>query len=311
MTLENNQSLIYNNINRRKFVKQAAAVAGAGILLSLPLAGDAAAFTELNKTYTVQQIIDLFIADVPGGKKATTVDTLKSGSGDMTVTGIVTTMFATIEVIRKTIALGANFIIAHEPTFYNHEDNTYWLKNDDVYEYKAKLLKDHNITVWRNHDYIHTLVPDGVTTGVLAQLGWQQYADKTTPNIITLPATKVGAVVVHLKNKLHIEKVRFIGDANQPCKRILMLPGSAGAQRQIEGVGKVKPDVLICGEIAEWETAEYVRDARAKGDKISLIVVGHIASEEPGSQFMLEWLKQHVPEVKSTHVPSGNSYTFL
>ena len=142
-------------------------------------------------------------------------------------------------------------------------------------------------------------------------MGWQQYADKTTPNIIILPATTVRDVVVHAKNKLHIEKVRFIGDAGQPCTRVLFMPGSAGGQRQIEGIGKVKPDVLICGEIAEWETAEYIRDARAKGDKISLIVLGHIASEEPGSQFMLEWLEKNVPEVKATHVPSGNSYTFL
>ena len=310
MTIENNQLLNYKGINRRNFVKQAAAVAGAGILFSLPLASDAAAFTA-TKNYTVQQIMDLFIGNVPGGKKTNTVDTLKSGSGDTVVTGIVTAMFATIDVIRKAIALGANFIIAHEPTFYNHADDTSWLKNDDVYQYKANLLKEHNIAVWRNHDYIHTLVPDGVTTGVLAKLGWQQYADKTNLEIITLPVTPVRNVVVHLKNKLNIEKIRFIGDAEQPCTRVLMLPGSAGGQRQIEGAGKLKPDVLICGEIAEWETAEYVRDARAKGDKISLIVTGHIASEEPGSEYMLEWLKKNVPDVKSTHVPSGNSYTFL
>ena len=154
MTIENSQKLNYNELNRRKFVRQAAAVAGAGILFSLPVASGAAGFfTKVDKTYTVQQIMDLFIKDVPGGKKANTVDTLKSGSGDTVVTGIVTAMFATVDVIRKAIALGANFIIAHEPTFYNHVDDTSWLKNDDVYQYKANLLKEHNIAVWRNHDY--------------------------------------------------------------------------------------------------------------------------------------------------------------
>ncbi len=301
----------HTGFSRRKFIYNASAIAGAGVLLSSPLLSKAANFIKPDGDYTVKQIMDLFIKDVPGGALSSTVDTLKSGSGDIKVTGILTTMFATIDMIRKTIDLGANFIIAHEPTFYNHADNTDWLKNDDVYQYKADLLKQHNIAVWRNHDYIHRLVPDGVTTGVLAQLEWQKYADATIPNIITLPATTVKEVIGHAKTKLNIEKVRFIGDPDQACTKVLFMPGSAGGQRQIEGVMKVKPDVLICGEISEWETAEYIRDARAKGDQISLIVLGHIASEEPGSQYMLNWLKEKVPGVKATHIPCGNSLSFL
>ncbi len=44
------------------------------------------------------------------------------------MTGIVTTMFATIDVLEKAIAVGANFIIVYDPTFYNHADETDWLK---------------------------------------------------------------------------------------------------------------------------------------------------------------------------------------
>jgi putative NIF3 family GTP cyclohydrolase 1 type 2 len=227
------------------------------------------------------------------------------------VTSIITTMFATIAVIRKAIDLGANFIIAHEPTFYNHADNTSWLKDDEVYRYKADLLKKHDIAVWRNHDYIHRLVPDGVTMGVLARLGWQNYADQTIPNILTVPTAPLKDIVAHAKAKLHIEKVRYVGDPDQSCTRVLFMPGAAGGQRQIESIIKVKPDVLICGEIQEWETAEYVRDARAKGDKLSLVVLGHIASEEPGSEFMLNWLKKNVPGIRSAHINCGNSLSFM
>ncbi len=296
---------------RRKFIYEVSAIAASGLLLSNPAVSKAADFGEKPDTYTVKQIIDLFIKDVPGGVKAQTVDTLKAGSMDTQVTGIVTTMFATVDVIRKAIAVGANFIIAHEPTFYNHLDDTSWLKNDDVYQYKADLLNQHNITVWRNHDYIHSLVPDGVTTGVLKQLDWQSYADKTDLNIITLHATSLKDIIEHTKLKLAIERVRFVGDPSQSCTRILLMPGAAGGRAQIAGIEKVKPDVLMCGEISEWETAEYVRDARAKGDNLSLVVLGHIASEEPGSEFMLGWLKDHVPGIKSTHISSGNSLHYM
>src|ERR1700759_2002861 len=122
--------------------------------------------------------------EVPGAPFTGTVDTLKSGKPGTVVTGIVTSMFATVEVIRQAIDLGANFIIAHEPTFYNHEDKIDWLANDEGYKYKQDLLDKHNIAVWRNHDTIHRHKPDGVTKGVLDQLEWQQYAGQDIPNIL-------------------------------------------------------------------------------------------------------------------------------
>src|SRR5215216_79495 len=128
--------------NRRKFLYNSAAIAAGGILLSSPFIAKASS----KKTWTVGEIIDLFLKEVNGAPFRQTVDTLKSGSRDNEVTGIVTTMFATIPVIKKAIHAKANFIIAHEPTFYNHTDETDWLKDDKVYQYKAALLKDNNIT---------------------------------------------------------------------------------------------------------------------------------------------------------------------
>jgi putative NIF3 family GTP cyclohydrolase 1 type 2 len=311
MIPEKNISLDPGGQSRRKFIYNMTTAVGAGMILSVPMVSRATGFSTMAETYTVKQVIDLFMKQVPGAPFPNTVDTLKSGSPDTVVTNIVTSMFATIDVIRKAIDLGANFIIVHEPTFYNHTDATDWLKNDDVYQYKIDLLNKHNIAVWRNHDTIHTLKPDGVTKGVLEQLEWQQYAGKDIPNILTMPATPLKDIIDHTKEKLHIDKVRYIGDPAQSCTKVLFMPGAAGGTRQIQSIGKIKPDVMICGEISEWETAEYVRDARAKGDNISLVVLGHIASEEPGSVFMLDWLKENTPSIKATHVYCGNSLSFM
>jgi len=301
----------YSGFTRRKFIYNVSAAVGAGLILSSPLNGLTAERGWREDTYTVKQIMDLFIKDVPGGALSQTVDTLKAGSPDTRVTGIVTTMFATIGVIRTAIDLGANFIIAHEPTFYNHADKTDWLMDDDVYRYKAEILKKHNIAVWRNHDYIHRLVPDGVSIGVLDRLGWRKYTDRDELNIITIPVVRLKDLIRHTKAKLNIEKVRYIGDPLQKCSRIVLIPGAAGGKTQIEAIGKYKPDVLMVGEIQEWETAEYVRDALAKGDNLSLVVLGHIASEEPGAEYLLNWLKKNVPGVKATHVPTGHSLTYM
>jgi putative NIF3 family GTP cyclohydrolase 1 type 2 len=47
------------------------------------------------------------------------------------------------------------------------------------------------------------------------------------------------------------------------------------------------------------------------GEKLSLIVIGHSASEEGGSEFMAEWLTKNILGVKVYHVPSSNSLQVL
>lgn len=298
-------------IDRKHFIANTGKVLVTAALLSCPLISSASDFFSTNESKTVGEIMDLFIKEVPGGAITNTVDTLKAGSRDTKVTGIVTTMFATIDVIRKAISLGANFIIAHEPTFYNHQDETKWLEEDDVYRYKAGLLKEHNIAVWRNHDYVHSLVADGVRAGVVEQLGWQRLGSPVQSIYNLTPAPILSTLIADCKQKLNIKMLRFIGDPKQECQKVLLMPGASGGRRQIEAIIKNKPDVLVCGEISEWETAEYVRDARAKGDKIALVILGHIASEEPGSEFMAKWIREKVPGVKATHIPASNSLSFL
>lgn len=295
-----------HHILRRKFIRQSAT-----LLALAPLTSAAACFMPLQDKITVGQIMDAFIKEAPGAPFADTVDTLKSGNRDVVVTGVVTTMFATVEVIKKAIALGANFIIAHEPTFYNHADDTKWLENDSVYRYKKELLDKHGIVVWRNHDYIHSVRPDGVRIGVAEQLGWEKF-ENSDHVVYNLPeAMSLNGLISDLKKKLNIETVRYIGDLQASCKKVLLMPGAAGGKRQIEQVMATQPDVLVCGEISEWETAEYVRDARAAGKQLSLIVLGHIVSEEPGAAFMVKWLQQKFPAIKATHIPTGSSLSFL
>jgi putative NIF3 family GTP cyclohydrolase 1 type 2 len=125
-----------------------------------------------------------------------------------------------------------------------------------------------------------------------------------------MPQTNLSSLISELKKKLHISTVRYIGDDDQRCKEILLMVGAAGGQRQISAIGELHPDVAIVGELQEWETAEYIRDARATGKKISLIVLGHTASEDAGSEYMVGWLHKNVPDVKVTHIFSGNPFQF-
>ncbi len=295
-----------HDLNRRKFIETGFKVAGGAALSSIPAINAFAA----KKEYVVQDIIDIILKEIPGAPFKQTVDTLKSGSADQKVTGITTTMFATVDVIRKTAATNANFIIAHEPTFYNHTDDVKWSGDNKVVEQKQELLKQNKIAVWRFHDYWHAYRPDGITYGVLKKAGWLQH-NKNAEILFLIPQASLKQIADHLKTSLGIEHVRVIGDLSAPCKNIALLPGAWGGQKQISTIEKEKPDVIIVGEVHEWETAEYIRDARLLGSKTSLIVLGHSVSEEPGMEWLVDWLQAKLAGIKITHIASNNPFTWL
>jgi putative NIF3 family GTP cyclohydrolase 1 type 2 len=220
-------------------------------------------------------------------------------------------MFATTDVIHRAIAAGANFIIVHEPTFYNHSDETDWLKNDPVFRHKQDLLTKHGIAVWRFHDYWHLHRPDGIRTGVMNALGWSNYVDPANPDVVTLPPAPLHQLITHTKAKLGIKLVRVVGDPAQSCRRLLLLPGASGGRNQIAAIEKAKPDAVLCGEVSEWETPEYVRDARRQGQTISLVVLGHIMSEAPGMEWLVSWLQPKLPGIKCSYIPSVNPFVYI
>ena len=75
-----------------------------------------------SKTLTVEDVINRIKKQVTCDWSLETVDNLKCGDPRQEVTGIVTSFMATMDVIEKAVAVGANLIITHEPTFYNHTD---------------------------------------------------------------------------------------------------------------------------------------------------------------------------------------------
>jgi putative NIF3 family GTP cyclohydrolase 1 type 2 len=299
-----------NFYQRRSFITGILKAAGATALLTVAETGKANTKKPAMKDYTVQDIMDIILKEIPGAPFTQTVDTLKSGSADQKVTGIITTMFATVDIIKLAAKLNANFIIAHEPTFYNHTDDPNWVADNKIVKAKQELLAQHGIAVWRFHDYWHSHKPDGILYGVLKKAGWQKYYNEGD-RFLKIPRASLKNITEHLKTSLSIQHVRVIGDLSLDCEKIGIWPGAAGGQRQVDYVEKNDPDLLIIGETPEWETAEYFRDTVALGNKRALIILGHSVSEEPGMEWLVEWLKPKLPELKITHVPSQSPFTWI
>ena len=262
-------------------------------------------------TITIQDAIDTIIAAVPGSPFPKTVDTVTIGDTSQEVTGIITTFLATQEVIEKTARCNANLIISHETIFYNHLDETDWLREKAVYQAKRRLIDENNLVVWRFHDYLHAMQPDITVVGLAKDLGWECYSLPEKPFYCHIPQMTLQQLVTHVKAKLSLEHVRVIGDLESACQGVGLLPGFMGRERQIEVLSQQEVDVLVCGETHEWETGEYVRDAVYLDHRKALIVIGHAASEEPGMKWIIPWLQTHVPGIPIEFVPTGNLFHWL
>jgi len=261
---------------------------------------------------TIASAIERIIAGMPERIAASAVDTVKQGELHHPLTGVVVSFMATRTVIGIAAASRANLIITHEPTFYNHLDETAWLDADPVYHDKKRYLAEHHLVVWRLHDHLHRGWPDLIAAGVLHQLGWEKRIDASRPGVVVLDQQHLAAVIQHLKTRLEIRQLKVVGSPTDRCSRIGLLPGAAGGRRQIALLSQNDIDTLICGESPEWETCEYVRDARAAGLNKSLVVLGHANSEEAGMAALATHIRPWLPaDIPITHVPAGDPFLFM
>lgn len=258
-------------------------------------------------TFTVQDVIKLALSENETIRQQT-VDKLRSGSPDQIVTGIVTTMFPTLEVIDKTIEAGANMIIAHETPYFNNADETEWLKNDDVFNHKMDVLKKHNIAIWRFHDHWHAHQPDGIIYGCLLKMGWEKFYKTEDRQLLTLPQPeKLSSIVARLKKALNIPSIRMVGNMDAQIKTVYFCLGFTG----IGNISKLKPDLVINGETRETENTEQIRDGITMGENTNLLTLSHSVSEEPGMVYCAQWIAPKVPGVKVTSIPSNTPFQYL
>jgi len=279
------------------------------ILLSFSLVSvGKTSFIEKVKNPTGNEVINTIKANLTCEWTSKTVDTFKSGNPEEPVTGIVTTFIATMDVLKKAVEMNCNLIITHEPTFYNHLDQTEHLEGDVVYEGKLKYINDHGLMVFRFHDHWHRTSPDGIFEGMIDKLDWRDL--KVDPNalIFEFPETTVGDFAGKLKSQFNNSPVRVIGNPEMKFTKVGLSPGAPGYMNHVRMLERNDVEVLVAGEVPEWESITYVRDAEGLDMKKAMILIGHVNSEEAGMKYLAGWLKGLNLELPIHYVPAGDPF---
>jgi putative NIF3 family GTP cyclohydrolase 1 type 2 len=254
------------------------------------------------------KVIETIIKNTGSKIYPKTVDVIKEGAPETPVKGIVTSMFATMDVLKQAVSKNCNLIIVHEPLYYNHLDETTQFSNDQVFLEKQKYIRDHKLVIWRFHDYIHSMKPDGVELGMLAKLGWKEYAVNGSLDQFKLPETTLKELLKTLKQIFPKYTFYVIGDPEMKLTNVTLAPGAPGSMQHIRLLENDKVDVVLAGESPQWETYEYTRDAVSQGRKKAVIFLGHTASEEAGMDYCSQWLKTFIKDIPVYFVECGPSY---
>lgn len=244
-----------------------------------------------------------------------TCDGVITGNVENECTGVALSCSPSVEVIRKAAQLGCNLLIAHEPTFYDGMDKTDWLENNPVFQGKCEWIQKTGMTIYRNHDHLHSDQPDGIFDGVTQLLGWKPYltTDGYMPvSCFQIPKTTLGQVIQKFCQVAHIDGLRFVGDPQMEVERVgfsMHFFGEPRDQTMIQLIQKHDVQVLITGETVDWTIVAYMQDAQALGQKRALVTPGHYNWEEPGMKYVAGWLSKALEgRVPVTFVQSGNQY---
>ena len=280
----------------------------------------------------IREVIDRILDYHPHIKGYRGCDSFKCGDPDAECTGVVCAMSPTINVIRKAIDLGANLIVVHEPTFYTSADEDGWFEEfgNVIYEEKRKLLDDHGIAIWREHDHMHFNDPDSIFAGVLKYMGWEDKAQIDTDTglyahyLVEIEETSVEGLCHQLIDTIGLNGARIVGDPKARVSRIALVghlfpsdykrkDGSKGeySVKVIETLEK-KADLIIPGEVIDWTVLSYIRDAVQLGHIKAAVCIGHYNWEELGMRYMKDWLPGLLEDkVKVTYVPSEDMYSYV
>jgi putative NIF3 family GTP cyclohydrolase 1 type 2 len=301
-------------ISRREFVALAAAGAVAAPLADGQRPPAGAPLTPHELIARIKQHVGL-------EWKSETVDGFKAGDPATAITGVATTAMATLDVLGRAVKARANLVITCEPTFYGRADSptppagrggpppaataaAAEAKPDPVFAAKDDFIRKNGLVVWRFADHWRARKPDPFVEGLLEALGFRPGED---PARTSIPPTPLDELVSNIRKKLSLRGgIRIVGDPQIRVSTVALLPGSTPIRASL--VALPAADVVIAGEVREWESVEYARDTVTAGGRKGLILLGRAVSEDPGMNVCARWIKTLAPELTTTWLPVGDPY---
>jgi putative NIF3 family GTP cyclohydrolase 1 type 2 len=178
---------------------------------------------------------------------------------------------------------------------------------DPVLAGKNAFIDKNKLVVFRLNEHWILRKPDPRAIGLAAAMSWTKYKASDDGLRYDVPAVTLQALALQLKKTLGTRGgIRVIGDPATRVTKIGLLPGYTTIQQSLGMLPNV--DVVITGEVQEWEGATYAQDVVFSGVKKGFISIGRVVNDAPGMQVCADWLKTIVSEVPVKFISAGDPY---
>ena len=250
----------------------------------------------------VNQRMNGLIDDLPED----TVDRVIYGDPDREVKAIAVAWMPYRETIQRAAELGANLLVVHEPTFYEHRELDRDGRYQAVVAAKKQLIDEAGITVIRCHDVWDAMPEVGIP------FAWGDFLGLSDPvkevrhyNVYEVPEQTAGAFANHVSDRtatLGQSTIWFYGGSDRKIRTVGLGTGCISDPFRSFELGA---DLAISVDdvVRAWIAGEWCRDT---GNP--LVVVNHCVSEEPGMVTLATYLDKTFPDIDVTHIPQGCSY---
>ncbi|MHB0877762.1 MAG: Nif3-like dinuclear metal center hexameric protein [Anaerolineae bacterium] len=250
----------------------------------------------------VNRYLNGLIAPLP----ADTVDRVIYGDPDREVLGMAVAWMPYRDTIVEAKARGANLLVVHEPTFYDHWDGSNRLAASAEAEAKRRLIAEHGITIIRCHDVWDAISDVGIpyAWGDFLGLGRPCRAE-TYYNVYSVPpqtALAFAERVAAATGSLGQDRVGFYGDADAIVTRVGVGTGCISSPWRLYELG-ADLAISVDDAVQAWVAGEWCHDSGRP-----LIVVNHNVAEEAGMATLAQHLAAAFPAIPVTHIRQGCSY---
>jgi putative NIF3 family GTP cyclohydrolase 1 type 2 len=262
-----------------------------------------------SRDLTAQDVADRIRANVGVPWREKTVDGFKAGDPATVVTGVATSVMATMDVLRRAAAAHQNFIIVQEPTFYSADDSPGARAADPVYLAKKNFIAEERLVVWRFSDHWNARQPSEAVIALAAMLRLPGPRAEDASGIYQLPEMTLGALTSHVRASLPVRGgLRTVGEPGLGVRTVFISPGTTDLAVTVQNLPRA--DVILAGEPREWEAVPYALDtwAAGRGQGKGLIALGRVVSEGPSAMACSEWIKRLVPGIPVAVIPTADPY---
>jgi len=241
---------------------------------------------------------------------ADTVDTLKAGHPESTVSGIAVAWLPFSWALQRANTLGCSLFVTHEPTFYDHADAREELFALDIPAARRVWLQEKQMAVLRCHDLWDRYPQEGITDAWAEFLGLEDLIDGSEfSKLFAVPPTTARSYAADLARRtapLGQPGVQLIGDGDRRVETVCI--GTGAISPYLDLVSRFQPDLVVCSD----DGLDYWRDgAFAVDGGPPIVVVHHGVTEEPGIAKLASVLRSAFPEVAVHHIEQRCMYEFV